>query len=62
MPKCDLFEVALQHGCSTVNLLHIFRAPFLKNTSRRLLLNNACVTILWTLNIIESKYLKCFGT
>ena len=26
------------HGCSPVNLLYIIRAPFLKNTSRRLLL------------------------
>ena len=26
------------HGCSSVNLLHIFRTPFLKNTSRLLLL------------------------
>ena len=33
MPKYDF-----QHGCSPVNLLHIFRTPFLKNTSRWLLL------------------------
>ena len=30
-------EITLQHGCS-VNLLHIFRTPFLKNISGRLLL------------------------
>ena len=35
MPKCD---TTLRHGCSPVNLLHIFRIPFLKNTSGRLLL------------------------
>ena len=29
----------LRHGCSSVNLLRIFRTPFLKNTSGRLLLN-----------------------
>ena len=29
----------LRRGCSCVNLLHIFRTPFLKNTSERLLLN-----------------------
>ena len=34
----QLFEIALRHGCSPVNLLHIFRTPFLKNTSGRLLL------------------------
>ena len=29
---------ALRHGCSPVNLLPIFRTPFLKNTSGQLLL------------------------
>ena len=38
MPKCDFNKVALRHGHSPVNLLHIFRTPFLKNTSGRLLL------------------------
>ena len=32
-------KITLQHGCSSVNLLHIFRTPFTKSTSRRLLLN-----------------------
>ena len=32
-------EITLQHRCSPVNLLHIFRTSFLKNTSRRLLLD-----------------------
>ena len=48
MPKCDFnkvallcnfVEIALRHGCFPVNLLHIFRTPFPKNFSRRLLLN-----------------------
>ena len=30
-------EIALWHGCSPVNLLHIFRIPFPKNISERLL-------------------------
>ena len=34
----NIIETALWHGCSSVNLLHIFRTPFLKNTSARLLL------------------------
>ena len=40
MSKCDFnkVQIALRHGCSAVNLLHIFRTPFLKNTSGRLLL------------------------
>ena len=37
MPQCDFNKVVL-HGCS-VNLLHIFRTPFLKNTFDGLLLN-----------------------
>ena len=36
---CNFIEITLRHGCSPVNLLHIFRAPFTKNTSERLLLN-----------------------
>ena len=35
MPKsdfiCNFIEITLQHGCSPVNLLHIFRTPFSKN-------------------------------
>ena len=31
-------EIALRYGCSPATLLHIFRAPFVKNTSERLLL------------------------
>ena len=45
MLKCDFnkvarnfIEIALWHGCSSLNLLHIFRAPFSKNTFERLLL------------------------
>ena len=39
-PKSDFNKVAIfWYGCSPVNLLHIFRTPFPKNTSGRLLLN-----------------------
>ena len=31
-------EITLRHGCSPINLLHIFRLPFPKNPSGRLLL------------------------
>ena len=34
----NFIEITLWHGCSPVNLLHIFRIPFYKNTSRGLLL------------------------
>ena len=36
---CHFVEITLQHGCSPVNLLPIFRTPFPKSTSRELLLN-----------------------
>ena len=35
---CNLIGIALRYGCSPVNLLHIFRTPFPKNTSGWLLL------------------------
>ena len=35
---CNFIEIALRHGCSSVNLLHIFRTSFPKNTSGGLLL------------------------
>ena len=34
----NFIEIALWHGCSGVNLLHIFRTPFPRNTSGWLLL------------------------
>ena len=34
----NFIEIALWHGCSQVNLLHIFRTPFPKNTSGGLFL------------------------
>ena len=42
MPKLlsSFIEITLRHGCSPVNLMHIFRAPFLKNTFGRLLLKD----------------------
>ena len=45
MRKCDfnkaVVEIAIRHGCSPVNLLHIFGTPFLKNISEGLLLKIA---------------------
>ena len=36
---CNFIQIALQHGCSLVNLPHIMRTPFPNNTSGWLLLN-----------------------
>ena len=48
MSKCDFNKFALQFalGCFPVNLLHIFRTPFLKNTSGRLLLLLSTTTVI----------------
>ena len=35
---CNFIEITLRHGCSLVNLLHIFRTLFSRNTSGWLLL------------------------
>ena len=35
---CNFINITLRHGCSPVNLLHIFRTSFTKNTSEQLLL------------------------
>ena len=42
--QSNFIDIALQHGCSPVNFLHIFRTPFPMKTSGRLLL-----TILFSL-------------
>ena len=58
MPKCDFNKVAkfikitIGHGCSPVNLRHIFRTSFYKNISGRLLLP--------ILRIARQRILKCF--
>ena len=36
--QSNFIEITLRYGCSPVNLLHIFRTPFYKNTSGWLLL------------------------
>ena len=37
--SCTFIEIAFWHGCSPVNLLHISRTPYSKNTSGWLVLN-----------------------
>ena len=36
---CNFIEITLRYGCSPVNVMHIFRTPFPKNTSGRLVMN-----------------------
>ena len=47
----NFIEIALRHGCSPVNLLHIFRTPFPRNTSGWMLLQTDVLDY-------YSKYLK----
>ena len=37
--QSKFIKITLWHGCSPVNLLHVFRAPFPKNTFGGLFLN-----------------------
>ena len=38
--QSHFIEIEFRHGCFPVNLLHIFRTPFLNNTSEGLLLSD----------------------
>ena len=38
---CNFIEMEFRHGCSAVNLWHIFRTPFHKNTYEELLLKHS---------------------
>ena len=40
--QSNFIEIKLRHGCSPVNLLHIFRISFPRKTSEWLFLNVAC--------------------
>ena len=40
---CNFIEITFRHGCSPVNLQHIFRTPFLNDTSGTLLLRNVII-------------------
>ena len=37
--QSNFIEIVLQHGCSPVHSLHIYRRPFPKKTSKRLFVN-----------------------
>ena len=57
--KSNFIEITHWHGCSPVNLLHIFRTPFLKGTSWWLLLYNyihcKCVYV-WIVKLVYEKW------
>ena len=53
----NFIEITLRHECSPVNLLHILRTPFPKNTSRGLLLNFFSEVLLLKIFNIDRKTL-----
>ena len=74
IPKCVFNKVALQFywnhtsacssACSSVNLLHIFRTPFLKDTSGWLplkLFENLCEKFLRRSFLVRCKLSWCFS-
>ena len=55
----SFIEITLLHGCSPVNLLHIFRTIFYKNTFRGLLLLDVLASFIATLlSWLTSLYIK----
>ena len=59
---CNFIEIALRHACSSVNLLHIFRTPFPKNTPGRLLLSlvNSSRKIIRTSQNLKHVHIKYY--
>ena len=55
--KCDFNKVAnslaLRHGCSPVNLLHIFRTSFFQNTFGRLLLKVTSLRFTFSIRVFS---------
>ena len=59
--QSNFIEIALRHGCSSVNLLHIFRTPFLRNTSELLLLKQHYVPLYFLKEIVLTHSDRLFG-
>ena len=53
--QSNFIEIALRHGCSPVNLLHIFRTPVPKNTSGGLFLPVTILCSAFALLILQEK-------
>ena len=48
--ESNFTEMTLRHGCSPINLLHIFRTSFPRNTSGQLLLHISAYNTILTFN------------
>ena len=53
--ESNVIEIALQHGCSPLNLLHIFKIHLPKSTSEWLLLGDF-------LKVVLKNFVKFTGT
>ena len=71
----NFIEITFRHGCSPVNLLYIFRIPFLKNTSGWLFLKHLKLLLknetrnsvktdisVATYNVLKNFYVTCVST
>ena len=58
----NFIKITFQHGCSPVILLHVFRTPFPKNTSRWLLLYQASISRSNLCKVFQSKYKLTYHT
>ena len=56
---CNFIEIALRHGCSPVNLLHIFRTLFPRNTSGWLLLETPMKSSDFDFDNVDKMYYNC---
>ena len=56
--QSNFIEITLRHRCSPVNLLHVFRTPFSKNTSGLLLLSVCIYMFLYPFQIKKFKFLS----
>ena len=71
MPKCDFNKVTRQLYCNCfsarvysytpINLLHIFRTPFLKTTSRRQILCISDDFLRFTFLLVSMSYLQAYS-
>ena len=55
----NFIEIALWHGCSPVNLLHIFRTPFPRNTSGCCFWSH--YIIVWEKKSLETSWIAKWG-
>ena len=53
--QSNFIEITLWHGCFPVNLLHMFRTPFLRNTCRLMLLYMLALAIKYISEIVSHR-------